>query len=509
MIVGLFQQSDEGDTAMAERARMTAAQLADKLLQDEHADVLRETVAWMARELMEADVSAQLGAELGERSLERITHRNGYRPRQWDTRVGSIELAIPKLRQGSYFPSFLEPRRRAEQALVAVVQEAYVNGVSTRKVDRLVAQLGLQGMGKDQVSRLCRGLDEQVRVFRERPLEGAYPYLWLDAKVERVREPGGVRHKALVIAYGVHHSGRREVIAWMSARPRPRASGGTSCAACAPGAWTGCGCASPTPMPASRPPSRRCWAAPGSAAPSPGAPADHIAVTLAARSVTAARWQKGAADAPAPRRLPRRGSRPYDGDNDDLEELGTPVYQGTSLSVRALTAEELQRFLDAHHDQPTELLGSGWATLDPSGQPLGIPWTPPAATPPAPVGPPSGSLGSPGRAALAAARRRRSEELAGWTRTLVWRAPLVAAAGITGHRLTAQAGLPWAGLVGLVAAAVLGWRLRFRPSEQARSWRRGAEGERHTARRGAARHHRLDQAPPRPPDRRKGGGKEP
>src|SRR5829696_2980239 len=203
---------DEGDTTMAERARMTAAQLADKLLQDEHADVLLASVAWMARELMEADVSAKIGAELGERSPERLTHRNGYRPREWDTRVGSIELAIPKLRHGSYFPSFLEPRRRAEQALVAVVQEAYVNGVSTRKVDRLVQQMGLHHLGKDQVSRLCRGLDEQVRVFRERPLEGRYPYLWLDAKVERVREPGGVRHKALVIAYGVHHSGRREVI---------------------------------------------------------------------------------------------------------------------------------------------------------------------------------------------------------------------------------------------------------------------------------------------------------
>jgi len=197
---------------MAEGPRMTAAQLADKLLQDEHADVLRESVAWMASQLMEAEVAGRIGAELGERTPDRTTHRNGYRPRAWDTRVGELELAIPKLRQGSYFPSFLEPRRRAEQALVAVVQEAYVNGVSTRKVDRLVAQLGLQGMSKDQVSRLCRGLDAQVRVFRERPLEGAYPYLWLDAKVERVREPGGVRHKALVIAYGVHESGRREVI---------------------------------------------------------------------------------------------------------------------------------------------------------------------------------------------------------------------------------------------------------------------------------------------------------
>jgi len=197
---------------MADRPRMTGAQLANKLLVDEHPDVLRDSAAWMAAELMEAEVAAQIGAELGERTSERLTHRNGYRPRTWDTRVGELELAIPRLRQGSYFPSFLEPRRRAEQALVAVVQEAYVNGVSTRKVDRLVEQLGLHHLSKDQVSRRCRGLDEQVRVFRERPLEGAYPYLWLDAKVERVREPGGVRHKALVIAYGVHQTGRREVI---------------------------------------------------------------------------------------------------------------------------------------------------------------------------------------------------------------------------------------------------------------------------------------------------------
>jgi putative transposase len=198
---------------MAEGPRMTAAQVADKLLASEHADVLRQSVAWMVAELMEAEVAAQIGAELGERAPDRRqAQRNGYRPRAWDTRVGELELRIPRLRTGSYFPSFLEPRRRAEQALVAVVQEAYVNGVSTRRVDRLVEQLGIAGMSKDQVSRLCRGLDEQVRVFRERPLEGRYPYLWLDAKVERVREPGGVRHKALVIAYAVHQSGRREVI---------------------------------------------------------------------------------------------------------------------------------------------------------------------------------------------------------------------------------------------------------------------------------------------------------
>src|SRR5215213_9156006 len=197
---------------MAEGPRMTAAQIADKLLASEHADVLRQSVAWMVAELMEAEVTAQIGAELGQRTPDRVAQRNGYRPRPWQTRAGEIELAIPKLRSGSYFPSFLEPRRRAEQALVAVVQEAYVNGISTRRVDRLVEQLGIAGMSKDQVSRLCRGLDEQVRVFRERPLEGRYPYLWLDAKLERVREPGGVRHKALVIAYGVHQTGRREVI---------------------------------------------------------------------------------------------------------------------------------------------------------------------------------------------------------------------------------------------------------------------------------------------------------
>jgi putative transposase len=198
---------------MAEGHRMTAADLVDKLMADEHAEVLRDSVAWLVTQLMEAEVGGLTGVELGERAPDRRqAQRNGYRPRRWDTRVGELELAIPRLRTGSYFPSFLEPRRRAEQALVAVVQEAYVNGISTRKVDRLVEQLGLQGMSKDTVSRLCRGLDEQVTVFRERPLAGAYPYLWLDAKVERVRERGGVRHKALVIAYGVHQSGRREVI---------------------------------------------------------------------------------------------------------------------------------------------------------------------------------------------------------------------------------------------------------------------------------------------------------
>jgi hypothetical protein len=165
---------------------------------------------------------------------------------------------------------------------------------------------------------------------------------------------------------------------------------------------------------------------------------------------------------------------PYHDEEDgkDLEELGTPVYQGSGLSVRALTGEELQRFLDAHHGQPAQLLGSGWAALDPPGRPLGGPQSPAEAelAPPgppatAPAGPPSGSLGSPGRSALAAARRRRAKEFAVWTRTLVWRAPLVAAAGLTAQVLAIQAGLPHSGLVGLVVAALVGWRLRVRPSE--------------------------------------------
>lgn len=197
---------------MADNKSMSLREAAGKVLVDEHADVLRESVALVVREVMEAEVTRLAGAGWYERDPDRQAYRNGYRLREWDTRVGTIELEIPRLRSGSYLPSFLEARRRSEQALVAVVQEAYVNGVSTRKVDRLVEQLGVASMSKDQVSRLCGLLDEQVGLFRERPLEGRYPYLWLDAKTERVREPGGVRQKALVIAYAVHETGRREVI---------------------------------------------------------------------------------------------------------------------------------------------------------------------------------------------------------------------------------------------------------------------------------------------------------
>src|ERR1039457_907122 len=192
---------------------MTAADVVARVMAGEHGDFVRDAVAIVARELMEAEISVEVGAELGEVSEARVTHRNGYRPRGWGTRVGEIELLVPRKRQGpAYFPSFLEPRRRSEQAIVAVVMEAYVNGVSTRKVDRLVEQLGIAGMTKDRVSALCRGLDEQVELFRNRPLEGAYPYLWLDAKHVKVRDHGRVVSKALVVAYAVHETGLREVI---------------------------------------------------------------------------------------------------------------------------------------------------------------------------------------------------------------------------------------------------------------------------------------------------------
>jgi putative transposase len=198
---------------MAEDRMMTAADVVAELMGGEHGDLLRDAIALIVRELMDAEISAEVGAEHGQRSPERVTHRNGYRPRAWETRVGEIELLIPKKRSGpAYFPSFLEPRRRSEQAIVAVVLEAYVNGVSTRKVDRLVEQLGLHGMDKDRVSRLCRALDEQVELFRQRPLDGTYPYLWLDAKQLKVRDQGHVRSKAAVIAYAVHETGSREII---------------------------------------------------------------------------------------------------------------------------------------------------------------------------------------------------------------------------------------------------------------------------------------------------------
>jgi transposase-like protein len=197
---------------MAESQSMTSAGVVAKALIEEHSDFLRESVAMIATQIMEAEIERQIGAGKGEISEGRSTHRNGYRQRPWATRVGEIELAVPRKRSGeSYFPSFLEPRKRSEKALLGVVMEAYVNGVSTRKVDHLVSELGIR-MSKDQVSRICRELDGQVEAFRTRPLEGAYPYLWLDAKHLKVRDAGHVHSKALMVAFAVHESGRREVI---------------------------------------------------------------------------------------------------------------------------------------------------------------------------------------------------------------------------------------------------------------------------------------------------------
>jgi putative transposase len=175
-------------------------------------DPLRQIVRWAVQELMEAEVAERIGAGRYERTDERSAQRNGYRPRTWDTRVGSLELQIPKLRTGSYLPSWLEPRRRAEQALVAVIAEAYLPGVSTRKVDALVPALGIAGMSKSEVSRLAAALDEPVEAFRARRLEGAYPYLWVDARYEHVREGGRVGSMAVIVAYGVRADGVREVL---------------------------------------------------------------------------------------------------------------------------------------------------------------------------------------------------------------------------------------------------------------------------------------------------------
>ncbi len=196
---------------MAGVDRMTVAEVVREVLRDEHADVIRESVRVVAQELMEAEISELIGAQHGERTEDRATHRNGYRSRRWDTRAGEIELQIPKIRQGSYFPSFLQPRKRSEQALVSVVQQAYVCGVSTRRVDQLVESLGLR-ISKSEVSRIAGLLDEQVTAFRERPLEGRYPYLFVDAKIEKVRDGGRVARKCVVVAHAVHETGRREII---------------------------------------------------------------------------------------------------------------------------------------------------------------------------------------------------------------------------------------------------------------------------------------------------------
>jgi transposase-like protein len=194
------------------KGRMDLSVFVGKLLAEQDGDVLREGVRVLAQALMEAEVSSRIGGERYERTEERSAYRNGYRTRTWDTRVGTLELAIPKVQPGSYFPSLLEPRRRGERALVAVVQEAYVHGVSTRKVDELMRALGVEGISKSEVSRVCGALDAEVEAFRTRPLSGEHPYVWIDATYHKVRQDGRVISMATVVAIGITAEGERQVL---------------------------------------------------------------------------------------------------------------------------------------------------------------------------------------------------------------------------------------------------------------------------------------------------------
>jgi putative transposase len=193
---------------------MTDDKIALRALLEKGSDAsfLRDTISFAAQRLMELETEGLCGAGHGERSPERLNQRNGYRDRDWQTRVGTVELRIPKLRKGSYFPTFLEPRRLAEKALTAVIQEAYVQGISTRSVDDLVRSLGLEGVSKSQVSRLCGEIDERVRTFLNRPIEGEWPYVWLDATYVKARRDHHIVSVAVIVAVGVNTDGRREVL---------------------------------------------------------------------------------------------------------------------------------------------------------------------------------------------------------------------------------------------------------------------------------------------------------
>ena len=193
---------------------MTEDKIALKALleQASDADFLRDIIGFAAERMMELEVEALTGADYRARNPERSNSRNGYRERSWETRAGTVPLQIPKLRKGSYFPTFLEPRRTAEKALVAVIQEAYVQGISTRSVDDLVKAMGMSGISKSQVSRLCEEIDERVNAFLDRPLEGDWPFVWLDATYIKVRQSGRIVSVAVIVAVGVNNEGKREVL---------------------------------------------------------------------------------------------------------------------------------------------------------------------------------------------------------------------------------------------------------------------------------------------------------
>jgi transposase-like protein len=193
--------------------RINRDELADKLVERaaEAEDPLRTMAELITGFLMEAEVTTKVGAEAHERSEQRTTHRNGYRDRRWDTRLGTLQLQVPKLREGGYVPSFIEHRKRSEQALISVIQEAVVKGVSTRKIEAVLEEMGIAGVSAGQVSQLCAALDEKVRKFREGPL-GEVRYVWVDALYEKVRMDDRVESMAVVIATGVNPQGRREVL---------------------------------------------------------------------------------------------------------------------------------------------------------------------------------------------------------------------------------------------------------------------------------------------------------
>jgi putative transposase len=207
--LGYHTVNQTWSNTMTTKTNMALAELVEK---GADADLLREMIQYVAQRMMDMDVEGLCAAAYAERSPERVNSRNGYRERLWETRAGSVDLKIPKLRKSSYFPGFLEPRRTAEKALAAVIQEAYVHGVSTRSVDELVKAMGMSGISKSQVSRLCTEIDERVNAFLSRPIEGDWPYLWIDATYLKVREAGRIVSVAVIIAVAVNTDGVREVL---------------------------------------------------------------------------------------------------------------------------------------------------------------------------------------------------------------------------------------------------------------------------------------------------------